>query len=913
MTVSSISDQLPGVYDPWLVALSVIIAIAASYAALDLAGRVTAARGPARAAWLAGGSLAMGTGIWSMHYIGMLAYSLPVEVRYHWPTVLVSLAAAVLASAVALSVVSRSRLDWRAIVSGGVLMGAGIASMHYIGMEAMRLPAMCRYSPGLVLLSVLLAIVISMVALGLAFRFRRETTSGGWRKFGSAVLMGAAIPVMHYCGMAAVTFVPMKMTPNYTHSLAISSLGIVGIIGVTTMVLAIAIVTSLIDRRFSAQTVALDRSEQRLRELVEAAQVVLWRSELDGTRCNFVNREAEERLGFLVEQWLSEPTFLLDHLDPEDRELFRAACAKAVGDGEAHHFEHRMRASDGRELWFRTSVRAVLSTFGSTEVVGVMTDITERKRARDATQQANRAKSEFLASMSHEIRTPMNGVIGMTELLLETDLDVEQREYVNTVRVSGEALLTVINDILDFSKIEAGKFDLDPIPFDLPDTVEETLRSLAFRAHEKGLELACDIASDVPNFVVGDPIRIRQILLNLVNNAIKFTASGEVELRLEREFGEPIANGLRFTVRDTGIGIPNDKREAIFEAFSQADGSTTRRFGGTGLGLTISQRLAHAMQGRIWVESEPGRGSKFHFSVALAPCDGIEAPAAVEPSLTGVLALIVDDNDTNRRILSEMLRAWQMEVVLASSAPEALAFLRSGISAGQPIRIVITDIHMPEVDGFQLADRIRAVPDFADVAIVMLTSGETRGDIERSRTIGVSAHLTKPARRTEMRSAIAQAMLARPERRAIAGTSDSASISRRVSGLSDRPRRILLVEDVAVNQMLATRILEKAGHQVVVAENGREALAMLADQSFEIVLMDIQMPEMDGFMAAEAIRSRERKDGTYVPIIAMTAYAMTGDRERCLAAGMDGYISKPIRARELLAAVDKDWTRPALL
>jgi PAS domain S-box-containing protein len=905
------ADQLTGVYNLWLVALSVLIAIAASYAALDLAGRVTAAKGSARVAWLAGGSFAMGTGIWSMHYIGMLAYSLPVEVRYNWPLVLVSLAAAVLASLVALFVVSRRSLGVFPVVVGGTLMGGGIAAMHYIGMAAMRLPAICGYSSLLVSVSVLLAIVISMVALWLTFQFRGATTSGGWLKFGSAVVMGLAIPTMHYTGMAAVTFLPLNVVPDVSHSLAISALGVAGVIGVTTIVLAIAIVTSLIDRRFSAQAAELDRSEQRMRELVEAAQVVLWRSEMDGTRCNFVNREAVALLGFTVEQWM-EPTFWLDHLDPESRDLFQAARNHAFVGGAAQHFEHRMQTADGREIWFGTSIRAVLSKQGSTELVGVMTDITQRKRARDATEQANRAKSEFLASMSHEIRTPMNGVIGMTELLLDTELDGEQREYVNTVKVSGEALLTVINDILDFSKIEAGKFDLDPIPFNLPETIEETLRSLAFRAHEKGLELACDIGPDVPAFVVGDPVRIRQILLNLVNNAIKFTSSGEVELRVSHEAYEGDANGLHFSIHDTGIGIPDDKQEAIFEAFSQADGSTTRRFGGTGLGLTISQRLAHAMKGRISVESKFGRGSTFHFWVALAPSADVDAPRITESSLRGVRALIVDDNATNRRIIDSMLRTWEMDTVVASSAPEALAALRNGVNTGVPFRLVITDIHMPDVDGFRLAERIRAVQDFANIAIVMLTSGETRGDIERSRSIGVSAHLTKPARRSELRAAIVQAIQVQPERRS-GSAYTAASQSRRSSNISAKPRTILLVEDVAVNQMLAQRILEKAGHKVVVADNGREGVAMLAEHPFDVVLMDVQMPEMDGFEAARAIRILERRSSAHVPIIAMTAYAMTGDRERCLEAGLDGYISKPIRARELLDAVEKEWSPPAVL
>jgi CheY-like chemotaxis protein len=417
----------------------------------------------------------------------------------------------------------------------------------------------------------------------------------------------------------------------------------------------------------------------------------------------------------------------------------------------------------------------------------------------------------------------------------------------------------------------------------------------------------------VPAFVVGDPVRIRQILLNLVNNAIKFTPSGEVELRLSREPYEGDANGLLFSIRDTGIGIAGDKQEAIFEAFSQADGSTTRRFGGTGLGLTISQRLAHAMRGHIDVESAPGHGSTFHFRVALPPSADVDTPMVAASSLDGVRALIVDDNATNRRILDGMLRAWKMDTVVASSAPEALALLRSGIGTGLPIDLMITDIHMPDVDGFRLVERIRAVPDFSNVAIVMLTSGETRGDIEHSRTIGVSAHLTKPARRNELRGAIVHALRAQSQY----GTSGYASVATsrvpRARNISATPRTILLVEDVAVNQMLAERILEKAGHKVVVADNGREGVAMLSEQRFDLVLMDVQMPEMDGYEAAMTIRALERRTGGHVPIIAMTAFAMTGDRERCLAAGMDGYISKPIRARELLSAVEQEWSTPAVL
>jgi PAS domain S-box-containing protein len=901
-------DVLHGSYDWVLVALSLVIAIAASYAALDLAGRVTAAHGSSRIAWLAGGSFAMGAGIWAMHYVGMLAYVLPIAVRYDVPTVLFSLAAAIAASWVALYVVSRRIVGALSIMLGGTLMGVGIASMHYIGMEAMRLRAMCVYQPWLVALSVVLAIGISIVALNLAFRMR-DARRASWAKLGSAVVMGCAIPIMHYSGMAAVSFVPMDAAPVVRNSIAITSLGTAGIVFVIAIVLAIAIVTSLIDRRFSAQTARLDSSEQRLRQLVESAQVILWRAEADGTHCSFVNREAEEVLGYPVQQWLDERSFWLDHLDPADRLAATNMLKAARMSDRAQRFEHRMLTADGKLLWFATSVRIVPVEGVGVELVAVMSDVTERRHAQELAEEASRAKSSFLASMSHEIRTPMNGVIGMTELLLETPLDSEQREYVETVRASGEALLTVINDILDFSKIEAGKFVLDPVAFSLPDASEEVLRSLAKRAHDKGLELVCNIAPDVPDVVIGDPGRIRQILLNLLGNAIKFTAHGEVELRIAVDHKRDTSVGLHFVVRDTGIGIPKSKLRLIFEAFSQADGSTTRRFGGTGLGLTISQRLAEAMGGKIWVTSEAGSGSEFHFVVGLT-IDTKHQPAGTsETSLEGVAVLVVDDNATNRRILTQMVQGWKMRPKAAASAPEALDLLRQGLQQGDPLRIMITDIHMPDMDGFDLAERIKQTPDFADVAIIMLTSGEARGDIARSRAAGVLAHLTKPARRNELRFALVRAINENAAHQPGAAPNAAATGDAREVIAVARPamdaRRVLLVEDVVVNQMLATRILEKAGHIVTVAGDGQQALTALEKGSFDVVLMDVQMPDMDGFEATRRVREREAQSGGHVPIVAMTAFAMSGDREKCIDAGMDGYLAKPIRSSELLAAISE--------
>jgi PAS domain S-box-containing protein len=882
----------------------VLIAMLASYAALDLVGRVMAARGRGRIVWLTGGAAAMGLGIWSMHYIGMLAYNLPVAVLYDWPTVLVSLFAAILASGIALFMASRSVMRPLRTAVGGVLMGIGIAAMHYIGMEAMRLPAMCSYSPSLVIISVLLAIAISLVALWLTFHLREESTTTSWRKLAGAILMGAAIPAMHYTGMAAVTFTHMDSAPNLTHSVKISELGIAGIIAVTMMVLGLTILTSLVDRRFSAQSLELSLSEQRFRQLVESAQVILWRRSVVSSQFSFVNKEAEELLGYRSEQWLADGNFLFDHVHPDDRELTKSLCATAAADNTSQRFEHRMICSDGSVIWLRTSVRLVVGDGNSKELVGVMTDITERKRAQEVAESASRAKSEFLASMSHEIRTPMNGVIGMTELVLDTDLTFEQREYMTAAKFSAESLLTIINDILDFSKIEAGKLDLDPISFQFQESVEETMRALAFRAHEKGLELLCDIKPQVPCQVIGDSVRIRQIIVNLVGNSIKFTERGQVELVVAIEAQNDDELQLHFVVSDTGIGIAPEKQKLIFDAFSQADGSTTRRFGGTGLGLTISSRLVEAMGGKIWVESEPGEGSSFHFTVCLRIDRQALVPPTEEIPLNGIPVLVVDDNFTNRRILTEMFWTWQMKPTEAASAQEALTHLRRANERGNPFALVVTDVHMPGMDGFDLAERIKNTPDLANVPILMLTSGEKRGDIKRYREMGVSAYLMKPVRRVELRAAISSAMRSPSSWN---GENDRAfPVSQIATPTEPESLRshILLVEDNVVNQRLASRIIEKAGHGVVIVGNGREAVAALKRETFDLVFMDIQMPEMDGFEATMAIRKDEVGKSRHVPIIAMTAHAMTGDRDRCLAAGMDSYISKPIRALDLLNLIE---------
>ncbi len=646
--------------------------------------------------------------------------------------------------------------------------------------------------------------------------------------------------------------------------------------------------------------------ENQYREIFENANDLVMSIDRDG-RFIYANPAARRTLGYSEEE-LKTISFI-ELSPPESRQQATDLLQNLVNGQEIKTIELTLLTRAGTPVILEGINNSQFSEGQFTSARAIFRDTTEQRKhrrelelAKDKAEAANQAKTDFLANMSHEIRTPMNGVIGTLELVLDTELDSAQRQYLQLAKNSSDSLLAIINDILDFSKIESGKLELDNADFNLHEVVGETLKTLSLRAHQKGLELAYSFDPAVPEYTNGDPGRLRQILINLVGNAIKFTHHGEIVIKVSRQSESSDWTELLFTIADSGIGIPPEKQATIFEAFTQADSSTTRQFGGTGLGLSISVRLVNMMGGTIWVESKMGQGSTFRFTARLKPAHA-PAPSSADPSelnLSGIPILVVDDNETNCHILCETVTSWGMRCQAVSSAAAGLSILREAHASGAPYPIVLTDCNMPGMDGFDFANAIRDNVNLSEALILMLTSADRDGDIKRCRDLGINRYLVKPIGKSELLNAIVP-LLHQRQSGAPLELSRVAAAPPEVK--AHHSLKILIVEDTLVNQMLLRIVLEKMGHTTVTAGDGSRAVECAAQQRFDLIFMDVQMPVMDGFAATAAIREAEKLNGGHVPIYAMTAHALQGDRERCIAAGMDGYVSKPAQRAEIAGVI----------
>lgn len=1013
-------EQVYGHYEPWLVAVSYFVATLTAYSALRVVMRMRNVEQKEQALYILSGAMIMGSGVWSMHFLGMLAFHMPMDVSYDIRITILSLLIAMLASSLVFYQI-RTKASPLSLMVAGVIMGLGISSMHYTGMAAMQMDMQVRYSGVLVVVSILIAIFASGAALLIAMRVshKERKVSQGFL-FSAAAVMGLAICGMHYTGMAAMTFyaehvhvnseylsadVLMLAVSITTVVLVVNSIGLmvsgetskisarrklgmlILIMVVITMVVGSVAFISIYKESLSVQRKTLQSLASSQADLIESVasfdSVHSTQTHMQGAQGATLSqiRAAHERLrdfgetGELSFVWVdgggayylydlrfghmvddniihagSDVDVIIKHAYKGDRASaiatdYRGKVA-AVGFAKVDSLPLVVLAKmDLEEIHAPYLKAAILSIviglimiiIGAALFLGLTNPIITRlaneirvrtraeyelqqaygsleqkinERTRELKQKsdalshalaeseaATRAKSEFLANMSHEIRTPMNGLLGMLTLMRYTEMTAEQREFVDTAYSSGESLLTLLNDILDFSKIEAGKLELESIDIDIRDLVEDITALMASAAHRKGIEIASIISPELTQWLKGDPTRLRQILSNLVGNAIKFTSKGEVVIYagVHEQSEDNIV--VRFEVRDTGIGIDAKARESIFESFSQADGSTTRRYGGTGLGLTISRQLVELMGGAIGVDSEPDTGSTFWFEIPMYRGEG-HSGLLSHDTLKDKRVLIVDDNETNRKVLEFLLDAWDMKHASAEDGFDALEKLHEYYDSGHAFDMVLLDMMMPGMDGRELAEKIKKDGRFNNVHLIMLTSIDQIGDDERSGNSMFDSYMTKPIRQSTLFNSILNLF-----------SKDLAPVAKPVelpgASVSVRKERILIVEDNIINQKVAAGILKKFGFETTVVNNGREAVDILQQEDFDLVFMDCNMPVLDGFAATEEVRRNEADRG-HTTIIAMTANAMQGDRERCMDVGMDDYVTKPIK-KDSLTEILQRW------
>ncbi|MFT5533302.1 MAG: PAS domain S-box-containing protein [Burkholderiaceae bacterium] len=901
------SDQpllMVGVYDTGRIALSLLIAVFTATLALQIAGLGRLAKTPwQRQIAIFSGALALGGGIWSMHFIGMLAFRLCAEVRFDTWLTLLSVLPSLAASWMTLHLLTQRSLGGRQLIIGGVLVGSGIGAMHYSGMAAMQMAPMLYYDPWWFLLSILVAVMLACLALWVRFGLQSSSRLKEWQKLlMSGVVMGSAVVSMHTLGMFAARFVG---TAESTQPLPADSAGFISVavtLGTVLLTVIILVANLLLRHRALFQSTLRDR-ERQYRSLITNIPGAAFRHHL-GVGMVFISDAIESLSGWPVEVFMNGQFDTLSLIHQDDLPRVQEARQRAIAAHRRYTVEYRMVRRDGSELQVWES-GTVVAGEGQTEIWldGVILDISERHRvnvelgaAKEAAEQANLAKSIFLSNMSHEIRTPMNGVIGMSGLLLDTPLNVQQQQYLKAIEVSAVALLTVIDDILDFSRIEAGKLAVERVAFSLPDVVESCLDMLSLKASEKNLLLLCHIDPDIADAVLGDAGRLRQVLMNLIGNAIKFTHVGEVEVRVLSIPGAGNVPSVRFEVRDSGIGI--DKNAAnLFDPFYQVDESITRKYGGTGLGLSITRRLLELMGGVVGFDSEPGQGSTFWCELPM-PAAAATAPEQERPGYTGMRVLVITPNQREALILLESLRARGVVALAADSAARGEELVQQ---TAFDVAIISKDIDdLPP--GVFCRRLLGHAPSLRLVQLVRDRAFSPAG------SAGFHGTLTEPVKR----GALAAALCPGTAVSDYAGTV-SAPVSREPTNNTVTPISkdclVLVVEDSDINRTVAVNQLAKLGYVAQTASNGKEALAMLATVPYALVFMDCQMPVMDGFQATRCIREAEQGTARHQLIIAMTANAMQGDRERCLAAGMDDYLTKPVLYPVLDAMMSK-WLGP---